>query len=143
MNFKLRDFKDNGYNVVRCDKASPFEKDWSTWLCQKKVYSKDGSKVDYFINIYISDMRLWEGYDSFIYESVKDKRSLGIKLQLTRCTYDSCIFISDIPTSKLIVDEVVTDISIYGGDWIREVSDVDRHVAQLFDVLNCVSYDEC
>jgi hypothetical protein len=78
---KFRDFKDKGYQIYRCDKASIMEKDWATWLIQKRIYDDTGEK--YFINVYVSDMRLWDFWGKMKKGCTsKNYRSLTIKMQL-------------------------------------------------------------
>lgn len=54
---KLRDFKDMGYTVTQTGVTSKSNSDWAQWLCQRRMYGNDGTK--YFVNVYVSDPRLW------------------------------------------------------------------------------------
>ena len=54
---KLQDFKDKDYRVH----DAGFEKDWAWKLIQKRFYDNEGN-TKYFINVYLSDVRLWDYY---------------------------------------------------------------------------------
>lgn len=139
MRFKLRDFKDNGYSVTRTDKSSPRDKDYAMWLCQRRVRDPYTYKTKYFINVYISDIRLWG--DSEVYKSVPNKRSLTIKLQFTTPFVTANIK----PKGEglnIYSDDITMNVDIFNGDWIRDVGDIDRYVAYVWGSLDGSYYDD-
>lgn len=104
---KLQDFRDMGFKVTRTEYSSPFDADTYTWLCQKPVYDEYGKK--YFINVYVSDTRLWK---TKLPSYFKHCRTLVIKLAVTR---GDLTFWVDIAHKRGFTD--ITDIE----EWAEEV----------------------
>ena len=104
---KLQDFRDMGFKVTRTEDSSPFEADTYTWLCQKPVYDEYGKK--YFINVYVSDTRLWK---TKLPSYFKHRRTLVIKMAVNRGDLTFWIDISkqgeftDIKDIEELVEEV-------------------------------------
>ena len=84
MDLKLRDFKDKDFRIYASGN------DWSWKLCQLRVYDETSewweSNTKYFINVYISDYRLWDIWYRMkeTYSSIKDYRNIVVKMQLYR-----------------------------------------------------------
>lgn len=116
---KLKNFKDRGFNVTRCDKTSILEKDTYFWLAQKCVRGYNESwKKKYFINVYVSDIRLWNIRHNFPIKS----RRFTIKLCLER---DGLTFWIDIQKDKEF----------------QSVQDIELICEEVWQQLDCDYYE--
>lgn len=117
MTLKLRDFKIHGYNVH----GPGLEKNWAWKLIQKRFQDEKGN-TKYFINVYVSDFRLWDfcPNDRFLKEN---PRSYTIKVQLYRRDYTFNISISHDKSffSVKEIEDLVEEI------YIKMNMDFDNH----------------
>ena len=114
---KLQDFRDMGFKVTRTEDSSPFEADTYTWLCQKPVYDEYGKK--YFINVYVSDSRLWR---TKLPSYFKHRRTLVIKMAVNRGDLTFWI-----------------DISKQGE--FTDIKDIEELVEEVWLALDCDCYE--
>lgn len=111
---KLRDFKEHGYRIH----SSGFEKEWAWLLLQKKIINGDRN-TKYFINVYVSDYRLWDCYHKM--GSPMIKRHYTVKLYLYKGTRDFTISISDSWLDALEIEGICEEI------WRNLNMDLDHH----------------
>ena len=110
---KIRDFKDSEYSVSSA--LIGMEKDWARWLMQKKFTSDYQTK--YFINVYFSDQRLWEGVNWPEGHRFINPKALTVKLQMYR-------------------GEETFDISIsHDKDW-HSIDDIEFTVRAIWNKLD-------
>ena len=113
---RLQNFRDKGYRVH----DAGFESHWAWKLIQKRFYDKYRN-TKYFINVYLSDMRLWDCY--YKMGKVIKPRSFCVKIHLYKNDYTFYITIAhDKEWSSLEeIEEIVEEI------YSKMNMDLDHH----------------
>ena len=113
-NLKIRDFKEHGYRIY----PPGLEKEWAWKLLQKKIVDKNRN-TKYFINVFVSDYRLWDFYHKM--GNPRIKRHYTVKLYLYKGTRDFTVSISDNWTDVGEIEAICEEI------WRNLNMDLDHH----------------
>lgn len=122
--FKLRDFKDNGFKVYKTKHTNVLDSEWSCWLCKKRIkkYIPWVEDMDFYINVYVSDTRLW-GLNSY---TGNHHRSFTVKLSWKQ-------YVDDIAIAGPTAFRDGVHLSLqFPCDAFKDVDEIEKHCIMLY-----------